>query len=93
MKKNKQIYYDVYFAFALSMKKKEKTFNFCYCFMPNVNSGFWIDVTQGLIFQLQPCVSFLTASRAAGQRRPAEAPPQQEAGPDGGPGSDADSHH
>lgn len=34
-----------------------------------------------------------TASRATRQRRPAETPPQQEIGPDGGLGPDADPHH
>jgi len=33
------------------------------------------------------------ASGAAGQRRPAAAAPEQEAGPHGGPGPDADPHH
>lgn len=37
--------------------------------------------------------SISTASRAAGQRRPAEAPPEQKTGPDGGSGPDADPHH
>lgn len=35
----------------------------------------------------------LRASRTAGQRRPAETPPEQKAGLDGGSGPDADPHH
>lgn len=34
-----------------------------------------------------------TASRTAGQRRPAETPPKQKTGPDGGSGPDPDPHH
>lgn len=39
------------------------------------------------------CSFIPTASRTAGQRGPAETPPEQKAGPDGGSGPDTDPHH
>lgn len=39
------------------------------------------------------CSFSSTASGTVGQRRPAETPPEQKTGPDGGPGPDTDPHH